>query len=112
MKKHIFLALFLLVSVAVFAAEQTWENVSVIDSMCLSKVKENPDKHTMKCLAQCAGDGLGILTSDGTYLKFDDASNEKALAALKASDKKDAIRADITGVQEGDTITISQITIK
>jgi hypothetical protein len=112
MKKHIFLGLFLLVSIAAFAAEQTFENVSVIDGMCLSKVKENPDKHTMKCLMQCSGDGLGILTSDGTYLKFDDASNEKALAALKASDKKDAIRADVTGEVKGDTVTISQITIK
>lgn len=110
MKKHIFTALFLLFSVALFAAEQTWENVPVVDTMCLSKVKENPDKHTTKCLVKCAD--MGILTSDGTYLKFDDASNKKALEILEKTDKKDSIRADVTGVLNGDTVTITTITLK
>jgi hypothetical protein len=112
MKKHIFLVLFLLLSVTLFAAEQTWENVSVIDGMCLSKVKDNPDKHQTNCLIKCSDMGFGVLTSDGTYLKFDDSGNKKTLDLLEKTDKKDTIRADVTGEKNGDTIAVTSITLK
>lgn len=111
MKKFVFSLLFLFLSFSLFAAEQKWENVSVIDGMCLSKVKDAPDKHKRECLVKCSDDGLGILTSDGTYLKFDKEGNEKAIALLKASDKADSIRADVTGELDGDSIKVSSITL-
>lgn len=108
----LFALLFLLSTLPLFAEEQTWKDVSVIDTMCLSKVKENPDKHERKCLLQC-GDmgGYGILDADGNYLKFDDAGNTKVQALLKDSDKKDHIRVTVAGEKSGDTIKVSSVSL-
>ena len=68
-------------------AAETWSNVSLIDTMCSTKAKENPDAHTKACALQCAKSGFGIIAADGSYLKFDDSGNAKVLAALKATTK-------------------------
>lgn len=111
MKKYVLPVLFLFLSGALFAAEQTWDNVPVVDGMCLSKVKDNPDKHKTECLLMCAGDGFGIITTDGKYLKFDEAGNGKALALFKETDKKDSIRVNVTGELNGDSIKVSSISM-
>ncbi|MFI5168121.1 MAG: hypothetical protein ACHQQS_16055 [Thermoanaerobaculales bacterium] len=80
--------------------------------MCLSKVKDDPDSHPASCLVKCAKSGYGVLTSDGTWLKFDKTGNEKALAALQATDKKDHIRVNVTGELKGDTINVTDLTIQ
>jgi hypothetical protein len=114
MKKICILCTLLLafLTLPLFAEQQTWKDVSVIDTMCLSKVKADPDKHERKCLLQC-GDmgGYGILDADGNYLKFDDAGNEKLTALLKDSDKKDHIRVTIEGEKSGDTIKVSSVSL-
>jgi hypothetical protein len=96
---------------AVAAEETTWSNVPVVDSMCLGKVKANPDAHKRTCLLQCSKSGYGLVTQDGTYLKFDEAGNEKTMAALKASKKEDHVRATVKGTKEGDTIKVDSITL-
>ena len=93
-----------------FAAD-TWKDVSVVDTNCISKVKANPDSHTTKCALQCQKGGYGLITSDGTYLKFDEAGNEKTVAALKATKKEDHIRATVTGTRDGETVKVSTIAI-
>ncbi len=94
---------------AVAAEETTWSNVPVVDTMCIGKVKANPDAHKRSCLLQCSKSGYGLVTQDGTYLKFDEAGNEKTVAALKASEKTDHIRATVKGTKEGDTIKVDSI---
>lgn len=89
----------------------TWQKVSLIDHMCLEKVKATPDKHPVSCLLKCAGSGYGILTADGKWLALDKAGNDKALAALKATSKKDHIRVDVTGEQKGETIEVSSLAL-
>lgn len=110
----LFALLFLLAATLplVAADQQTWKNVSVVDSMCLEKVKADPDKHERKCLVQC-GDmgGYGILDADGNYLKLDDAGSAKLLDLLKASDKKDHIRVTVAGEKSGDTIKVSSVSL-
>ena len=96
---------------AAFAAE-TWKNVSVVDTNCLAKVKAKPDEHTTKCALQCEKGGYGLITSDGTYLKFDAAGNEKMVAALKATKKTDHLRATVTGDRDGETIKVSAFTLE
>jgi uncharacterized membrane protein YphA (DoxX/SURF4 family) len=88
------------------AAEETWTNVSVIDTQCLTKFKANPDDHPRECALQCVKGGYGLITEQGVYLKFDEAGNKLALAALKASAKKDHLRATVTGEREGETIVV------
>jgi hypothetical protein len=104
--------LILLCGLPLFAEQQTWENVPVVDGMCLSKVKADPDKHQRKCMIQCANSGYGLIDADGNYLKFDDAGNEKVLAILKESDKTDHIRMTIEGERTGDVIKINSATLK
>jgi len=90
---------------------ETWKNVSLIDSQCVDKAKANPDKHTVKCALNCVDGGYGILTSDGKYLKFDDAGNKKALAALHATKKTDSLRATVEGTVTGDEIKVTNLTL-
>jgi len=92
------------------AAVQTWTNVSLIDQKCSSKFAAGTaDTHTRSCALACESTGYGILTSDGTFLKFDKAGSQKTLDELKASAKKDHLRATVTGDLEGKTITVQSI---
>lgn len=104
-------ALGMALALPALAKEQSWNNVALIDTMCLNKVKADPDKHPRSCLLQCAGSGFGILTADGKYLKLDDEGNKKATAALKDSKKTDHIRATVTGELDGDTIKVKSLTL-
>lgn len=93
------------------ALAASWDKAPLVDHMCLEKVKANPDKHTTSCLIQCANSGYGILGGDGQWLKFDEAGNQKALAALKATKKKDHIRVNVTGERKGDTIEVASLAL-
>jgi opacity protein-like surface antigen len=110
--KRMLLAAFVLVLGAGLAAAEDWKGVSVIDTNCLEKVKSDPDKHPRSCALQCAKGGYGVLTSDGKYLKFDAAGNDKTLALLKESKKADHLRANVTGERDGDTIKVSAISLQ
>ena len=111
MKKMVFMVGLLLLALPVLSAAETWKNVSVIDGSCLSKVKADPDKHTKQCAMQCSKGGYGLLTSDGTYLKFDESGNEKALSALKASEKTDHLRATVVGKRDGESVKVESIAL-
>jgi hypothetical protein len=112
MKKLTFLAFVVFSALPLTAAAETWKDVSVIDTMCLSKVKANPDAHTTKCALQCQKGGYGLLTSDGAYLKFDEGGNKKAVAALKETKKADHLRATVVGERKGDQVQVESITIQ
>ncbi len=111
--KHILLALVVLfLAVPLFAAVETWTNVALMDSMCVDKAKANPDAHKLTCLQMCAKHSdIGILTSDGQFLKFDKEGKQKAVAALEKVKKEDHIRATVTGERSGDTIKVKTLAI-
>ncbi|MEO8724605.1 MAG: hypothetical protein ABI383_00650 [Acidobacteriaceae bacterium] len=108
MKKLIMLAALIAMAVPTFAAE-TWTNVPIVDTSCAAKAKANPDAHTRACALQCEKGGYGIVTSDGTYLKFDAAGNAKASAALKQSKQTDHLRVTVTGERDGDNLKVSSL---
>jgi hypothetical protein len=112
MKRTILVTALVLMGLPLLAAAETWKGVSVIDTQCVSKVKADPDKHTAKCALQCQKGGYGLLTTDGTYLKFDDEGNTKALAALKATTKTDHLRATVVGERTGDAIKVTSISLE
>ena len=93
------------------ASAETWKNVPLVDHSCVNKVKANPDKHKTSCLLMCSDSGYGVLTADGTWLKFDAKGNEEALKALKATEKKAGIRVTVTGDRQGDEIKVTEVTI-
>lgn len=98
-----------LFTMPLLCAAETWRDVSLVDVNCSAKVKSNPDAHTRNCALQCSKSGFGILTADGTFLKFDSQGNEQAMAALKNSQASDHLRATVTGEREGDTIKVKSL---
>ena len=96
-------ATFVLFSAAALA--ESWTG-TVVDTMCKDKDVAN---HTRQCALGCAKSGFGIVTSDGKFVKFDEAGNAKALAALKASKKDKDLRATVTGSLNDDVITVDSI---
>ena len=111
MKKFLPLVLIALSAPAI-AGSETWRNVALVDAMCSAKVKADPDKHTAECAIACAKGGFGIITSDGSFLKFDEAGNAKALSALKAGAKKDHLRVVVVGELDGETIKVTSLTLQ
>ncbi|HXE89883.1 MAG TPA: hypothetical protein VNK82_02870 [Terriglobales bacterium] len=108
-------ALFLAVLVLALpasAAAETWENVTVVDTMCSAKVKAAPDEHTTKCALACAQSGFGILTADGSFLKLDAAGNQKVVDALKSTKKTDHLRATITGERQGGNLKVQSLNLQ
>lgn len=107
MRKIIALLLSLAPALALAA---TWANAPLMDHNCMERVKARPDEHTTACLLQCSGSGYGIL-ENGKWLAFDKVGNEKALAALKATHRKDHVRVNVIGDLEGNVIHVSSISI-
>jgi hypothetical protein len=93
-----------------FAAE-SYNNVAVVDVNCSKKVAADPDSHTRACALKCAAGGFGIVTQDKQFLKFDAQGNQKITEALKASDKKDHLRVDVSGDVQGDTLKVTSIKV-
>jgi hypothetical protein len=90
----------------------------LLDRECSPKIVQAKDQqaaqaHTRDCalMDACVKAGYGVFTADGKFVLLDQAGNAKALAALKASRKKDNIRVQVTGDQTGDTIKVTAIKI-
>ena len=94
--------------VAGVAAAESWTG-NVVDVMCKNKDLAN---HTAKCAVACAKGGYGVVLADGKFLKFDEAGNAKALAALKATAKEKDIKAKVSGALEGELIKVDAIEIQ
>jgi len=90
-------------------AVETYNNVAVVDVACSKKVAADPDSHTRTCALQCEKSGYGVITQDKGFLKLDPDGNAKIAEALKASDKKDHLRVDVTGDVQGDTLKVTSI---
>jgi hypothetical protein len=93
----------------VLAANETFSDVPVVDVNCSKKVAGDPDSHTRACALKCQESGFGIITSDKKFLKFDANGNAEVIAALKASDKKDHLRANVSGDVQGDTLKVTSV---
>jgi len=71
------------------------------------------EAHTRECLLmpECQKSGYGVYTNDNKFLKFDEAGNRKALAAVKASSKLDDFEVEVTGEVKGDTIKVATLKV-
>jgi hypothetical protein len=108
--KLLFASILIAAALPLAAAAETWTSAPLIDQKCSTKYTlKDADTHTRGCALSCASSGFGILTSDGKFLKFDDAGSKKALAALKGSKKSDHLRATVTGEVASDTIMVQSI---
>src|ERR1700694_823087 len=106
MKRFVFLtAAATMLSVGAFADTL---NGTLVDLMCKDK---DAAAHTTKCALGCSKSGFGLVTNDGKFVKFDEAGNAKALAALKATKKEKDLKAKVDGTVDGDTIQVTSIEI-
>jgi hypothetical protein len=110
MKRILMIVCVLAIALPLIAAVETWNHVTVVDANCAAKVKDNPDAHSKGCAMSCGKTaGFGLLTSDGTFLKFDAAGNKQTMAALESSKKEDHLRATVTGERAGDAIKVKTL---
>lgn len=91
------------------ALAATFNDVSILDVACSKKSAADADSHTRDCALMCKESGFGIVTADKKFLKFDASGNAKMLELLKASDKSDHLRVNVTGDVKGDTIAVSSV---
>jgi hypothetical protein len=96
-------------AVPAMAAAEDYKDVPVVDVSCSKKVAADPDSHPRACALKCAASGFGIVTKDKQFLKFDAEGNNKIVEALKASEKKDHLRVDVSGDAQGDTLKVTSI---
>ena len=99
-------ALFAIFASLAFA--ETWSG-TLVDVMC-----KNQDlaSHTSKCAIRCAKSGYGLVLADGKFVKFDEAGNTKALAALKATSKEKDLKAKVTGTLDGETVQVETVELE
>ena len=71
------------------------------------------EAHTKECalMPECQKSGYGVYTSDNKFLKFDEAGNRKALAAIRASTRLDDFEVEITGEVKGDNVKVATLKI-
>jgi len=71
------------------------------------------EAHTRECalMPQCQKSGYGVYTDGNKFLKFDEAGNRKALAAIKASTRLDDLEVEVTGEVKDDTIRVTSLKI-
>ena len=94
--------------VSAFAFAETWSG-TLVDAHCSTK---DVAKHTKKCAMGCKSGGYGIVLSDGKFVKFNEAGNTKAVAALEKTTKEADLKATVSGKLEGETIAVDSINIQ
>lgn len=98
-----FFAIATLMTSAMFA--ESWTG-TIVDTSCKTK---DLASHTKQCVMGCAKSGLGIVLSDGKFVKFDEEGNTKALAALKTSTKDKDLKAKVTGKLDGEVLKVASV---
>lgn len=109
MKKVTGFAFAFLLAASTALAAEPFTNLALVDVHCADKSKDDPDAHPRACLLSCAAGGLGVFLADGRYVRLDAAGNEKAIALVKASDKKDHLRVDVVGTLKGEILEVESI---
>ncbi len=90
------------------AGAETWTG-TLVDVACRTK---DLASHTKECALNCAKGGFGLVTPDGKLVKFDEAGNAKALAALKATSKEKDLKARVSGKMEEGVIQVDTIQLQ
>jgi hypothetical protein len=98
-----------LLATPALAETKTFNNVSVVDVACSKNVAADADSHTRECALKCKESGFAVVTADNHVLKLDADGNAKVLEQLKASDKADHLRVNVSGDVEGNTLKVTSI---
>ncbi len=112
MPKRIVLCSILATALSILAAHaETWDSVPLVDAMCYAKAKADPDRHTTACALTCSKSGYGIITPDGTFLRFDESGNARAAALLRGTERKDHLRVTVDAERNGETLKVKSLSL-
>lgn len=100
---------FTLLAAPALAETKTFNDVAVVDVACSKRVAADPNSHTRECALACVKSGFAIVTADQQILKLDASGNAKVAEALKASDKVDHLRVNVSGDVQGDTLKVTSV---
>lgn len=102
----------LALTLALPLAAETWKSVALMDGSCAAKkdMVANPDAHTRSCALKCVKAGYGAVV-DGKFVKFDEKGSDMAKEALSKSDKKDHLRATVSGELKDGVVHVSSLTL-
>jgi hypothetical protein len=70
------------------------------------------DERNFLLRPECRDTGYGLLLSDGRFIPFDSAGSEMADAALKATRKKNDLKASVKGRKKSDSITVESLDLQ
>jgi hypothetical protein len=104
----------LVLAVASLAVAADVEGI-LVDRHCAAKIAKDGQKaaqsHTMECslMPDCVKAGYAVFTADGKLLVLDAAGNKTAEAALRASQKKNDLRVQVSGVLTGDNLKVATL---
>lgn len=99
-------------------AEQVTLEGYLVDRECSAGIIEQgahaAAEHDRSCALMdlCVRSGFGILTAAGDFVIFDDAGNEKAVAAVESASKDKDYKIRVSGDRQGDEIQIAALTIQ
>jgi hypothetical protein len=65
-------------------------------------------RHKVSCALHCKDSGFGLV-ADGSFLKFDEAGNRKALEIFQKTAKKSDVRVTVTGDFSSDPVKVTSI---
>ena len=104
----------LVLAVASLAAAADITGV-LVDRHCSAKVAQEGQKaaqaHTRECalMPDCVAAGYAVYTADNKLFNLDAAGNKTAEAALRASQKKNDLRVQVSGQVTGDNIKVATL---
>jgi hypothetical protein len=107
----------LLGAVSVVASAAQVQGI-LMDKMCsMAAAKQGQTfatSHDTKCALEppCQGSGYGVFTADNKFISLDAAGNAKAVAALKATKKKDNLKVIVEGDVQGGTIKVASLKLE
>ena len=113
MRKASLVLLALVFALPLSLSAETWKGVSLMDGGCAKHAEKlaTPDTHTKECALKCSKAGYGTVV-DGKFIKFDAKGNEMVKDALMKSDKKDHLRANVTGEMKDGEIHVSALKLE
>ena len=114
--KKLVMILFAAISLSAFAADTTVKGY-LVDLACAKEEGQKAGfgaKHTKGCLQMddCEKSGYGVLTDDKKVMRFDKAGNEEAKKFIAAVTKKSDIKVAVDGAVNGESMTVSKITLQ
>ena len=90
----------------------------LVDRECSSGIIEQgaeaAAEHDRTCalMELCIRSGFGILTAEGEFMVFDDAGNDKAVAAIESASKDKDYRIRVSGYRLGDEMQVASLTME